>query len=65
MVVIKMILGVIIQLQISGYRKQIFGGTARMFATGFSIGNKGYIGTGYDGSIKTISGNTMTRLMLQ
>src|SRR5438552_1474100 len=31
-------------------RKADFGGTARYGAAGFSIGSKGYIGTGYDGS---------------
>ena len=30
-------------------QKANFGGTGRYFATGFSIGNKGYIGTGFDG----------------
>ena len=29
-------------------QKADFGGTARFFATGFSIGSKGYIGTGWD-----------------
>ena len=29
-----------------------FAGTARSYAIGFSIGNKGYIGTGYDGTNK-------------
>ena len=29
-------------------QKADFGGTARNWAVGFSIGNKGYIGTGYD-----------------
>lgn len=29
-----------------------FGGTARSYAVGFSIGTKGYIGTGYDGTDK-------------
>ena len=33
-------------------RKADFGGTARDAAVGFSIGNKGYIGTGYDDSHK-------------
>ena len=28
--------------------KQYFEGTARIYATGFTIGSKGYIGTGYD-----------------
>ncbi len=32
--------------------KSSFGGTARSYATGFSIGNKGYIGLGYDGTHK-------------
>ena len=32
--------------------KANFGGTARYGAVAFSIGNKGYIGTGYDGSYK-------------
>ena len=31
-------------------QKADFGGTARYGAVGFSIGSKGYIGTGYDGS---------------
>ena len=31
-------------------QKADFGGTARNAAVGFSIGSKGYIGTGYDGS---------------
>src|SRR6476620_4310173 len=31
-------------------KKADFGGTARYAAVGFSIGSKGYIGTGYDGS---------------
>jgi N-acetylneuraminic acid mutarotase len=31
-------------------QKANFGGSARDYATGFSIGTKGYIGTGYDGS---------------
>ena len=30
--------------------KQSFGGTPRSLAVGFSIGTKGYIGTGYDGT---------------
>ncbi|MCE5262068.1 MAG: hypothetical protein LLG97_00900, partial [Deltaproteobacteria bacterium] len=33
-------------------QKADFGGTARSSAVGFSIGSKGYIGTGYDGSYK-------------
>ncbi|MEO5673795.1 MAG: hypothetical protein ABIQ74_04045 [Chitinophagales bacterium] len=33
-------------------QKADFGGTARYLATAFSIGNKGYIGTGYDGSYR-------------
>ncbi|HEX2630037.1 MAG TPA: hypothetical protein VHM26_13520, partial [Chitinophagaceae bacterium] len=33
--------------------KTDFGGTGRYFATGFSIGNKGYIGTGWDGTPRT------------
>lgn len=33
-------------------QKAIFGGTSRYSATGFSIGNKGYIGTGMDGTTK-------------
>ena len=33
-------------------QKMDFGGTARRGAVGFSIGNKGYIGTGYDGAAK-------------
>src|SRR5438105_4737676 len=32
-------------------QKADFGGTARGYATGFSIGSKGYIGTGWDGGI--------------
>src|SRR4030095_14244615 len=31
-------------------QKADFGGTARYGAVGFSIGSKGYIGTGYDGT---------------
>ena len=31
-------------------QKADFGGTARYYAVGFSIGSKGYIGTGWDGS---------------
>jgi gliding motility-associated-like protein len=31
-------------------QKANFGGTARQYAVGFSIGTKGYIGTGFDGS---------------
>lgn len=34
----------------SWLKKADFGGTARDGAVGFSIGSKGYIGTGYDGS---------------
>jgi N-acetylneuraminic acid mutarotase len=34
-------------------QKANFGGTARYGAVGFSIGSKGYIGTGYDGSYKS------------
>jgi N-acetylneuraminic acid mutarotase len=34
-------------------QKQNFGGTARMGAVGFSIGDKGYIGTGWDGAAKS------------
>jgi len=30
-------------------KKANFGGTKRYGAVGFSIGSKGYIGTGYDG----------------
>jgi hypothetical protein len=33
-------------------QKAGFGGTARTDAVGFSIGSKGYIGTGYDGSLR-------------
>ncbi len=33
-------------------QKAYFGGTARVGAVGFSIGTKGYIGTGYDGAYK-------------
>jgi N-acetylneuraminic acid mutarotase len=33
-------------------QKANFGGTARDNAVGFSIGSKGYIGTGHDGSLK-------------
>src|ERR1700675_578988 len=33
-------------------QKADFGGTARYDAVGFSIGSKGHIGTGYDGSDK-------------
>jgi hypothetical protein len=33
-------------------RKADFGGSARLGATGFAIGTKGYIGTGYDGGYK-------------
>ena len=33
-------------------QKASFGGTTRRGAVGFSIGSKGYIGTGYDGSLK-------------
>ncbi len=32
-------------------QKADFGGSARYWSVGFSIGGKGYIGTGYDGSI--------------
>ena len=40
-------------------QKADFGGTARYGAVGFSIGSKGYIGTGSDlnGTFKKISGN--------
>jgi len=31
-------------------QKTDFGGTVRQGAVGFSIGSKGYIGTGYDGN---------------
>ena len=31
--------------------KNVFGGTARSDAVGFSIGTKGYIGTGWDGTV--------------
>ncbi|MBK8414047.1 MAG: hypothetical protein IPL22_05735 [Bacteroidetes bacterium] len=34
-------------------QKADFGGTPRADATGFSIGNKGYIGTGYVGTYAT------------
>ena len=33
-------------------QKADFGGTARSSAVGFSIGSKGYIGTGYDGNYR-------------
>ncbi len=33
-------------------QKSDFMGTSRRYAAGFSIGNKGYIGTGYDGAYK-------------
>ena len=33
-------------------QKADFMGTSRRYAAGFSIGNKGYIGTGYDGAYK-------------
>src|SRR3972149_4634935 len=33
-------------------QKADFGGTGRYPATGFSMGTKGYIGTGYDGSYR-------------
>ena len=36
-------------------QKADFGGTARALAVGFSIGSKGYIGTGYDGSYSDTS----------
>ena len=42
-------------------QKADFGGTAREWAVGFSIGGKGYLGTGYDGNVSRIvriSGNT-------
>ena len=41
-------------------QKADFGGTGRNGAVGFSIGSKGYIGTGYDGSAfaTKISGST-------
>ena len=50
-------------------QKADFGGTARMNAAGFSIGNKGYIGTGsytrdfweYDGDPSSSTYNTWTR----
>ncbi len=48
-------------------RKTDFGGTGRWGAVGFSIGAKGYIGTGYDGSYKKDfweydpAGNTWTQ----
>jgi len=38
-----------ILLQTPKTRKADFGGTARYYATGFSIGAKGYIGTGAEG----------------
>ena len=34
-------------------QKLDFGGTARHGAVGFAIGNKGYIGTGYNGTSGT------------
>ncbi len=34
-------------------QKADFGGSARRDVIGFSIGNKGYIGTGYDGNLKS------------
>jgi hypothetical protein len=34
-------------------QKQNFGGSARMGAVGFSIGTKGYMGTGWDGTAKS------------
>jgi hypothetical protein len=43
----KKISGNTIRSPISGQREQTFGGTARHGATGFVIGSKGYIGTGY------------------
>ena len=33
-------------------QKADFGGTARVGAIGFSIGSKGYLGTGYDGALR-------------
>ena len=48
-------------------RKADFAGTARNSAVGFSIGNKGYIGTGHNYSYfrisKKIFGNGTRRLM--
>ena len=38
---------------IPGHRRPISGGQRRDYAVGFSIGSKGYIGTGYDGFINT------------
>ena len=36
-------------------QKADFGGTERRGALGFSIGNKGYIGTGYNGTVRHIT----------
>ena len=49
---IKMISGSTTLYIIPGHRRPISGGTARVDAVGFSIGSKGYIGTGYDGTNK-------------
>jgi len=38
--------GIALTIQSYWTQKANFGGTARNFATGFTIGNKGYIGTG-------------------
>src|SRR6266404_6091742 len=50
--VILVVVGLVsIRAQDTWTRKADFGGTARFGATGFSIGSKGYIGTGFDGII--------------
>ena len=51
MTVIKKIFGNITRIMILG-QKTDFGGVGRYAAVGFSIGTKGYIGTGSDGSNK-------------
>ena len=53
----KLLLFVFIAISVSAIaqntwtQKTDFGGAARETAVGFSIGNKGYIGTGYDGGV--------------
>src|SRR5947208_216381 len=49
--VITLVIGNLITFADSWVQKANFGGTTRRYDIGFAIGTKGYIGTGWDGTI--------------
>jgi outer membrane protein assembly factor BamB/N-acetylneuraminic acid mutarotase len=49
-IILMVSIAILINAQSPWTQKADFGGNARVAAIGFSIGDKGYIGTGYDGS---------------